>query len=355
MSQLKVPISNPKPDYEVFLNSVLTNYEPARPRLVEYLVNAPVMKAVIEMLDRQWVDPAGDIPSRTAHLDNFIAFWYHLGYDFVRLELAMDFPRPSRPGGDSGRVYAETDVGAITSWDEYEKYPWPEPGDAEFFSYEYINDNLPDGMGLISCHAGGIYEHLSQLMGYETLCMSLFDQPDLVAAVSEKIGSLMEAYYRRLLQLERLIAVFPGDDMGFRSATMISPANLRQYTLPWHKKFASMAHEADLPYFLHSCGNLSEIMPDLIDQVQIDAKHSFEDAIMPIAEFKKQWGDKIGVLGGVDIDKLTRLSPEQLRVHVRGIIEECSPGGRFAIGSGNSIPDYIPVENYLTMVDEILR
>ena len=74
-----------------------------------------------------------------------------------------------------------------------------------------------------------------------------------------------------------------------------------------------------------------------------------------MAEFKKQWGGRIGVLGGVDIDKLTRLSPERLRVYVRGVIEECAPGGRFAIGSGNSIPDYIPVENYLTMVDEILR
>ena len=73
-----------------------------------------------------------------------------------------------------------------------------------------------------------------------------------------------------------------------------------------------------------------------------------------VAEFKKQGGDKIGVLGGVDIDKLTRLSPEELRTYVRKIIDDCAPGGRFAIGSGNSIPDYIPVENYLTMVDEAL-
>lgn len=355
MKQLKVPLSNPKPDCEAFLKSVLTDYEPDRPRLVEYLVNAPVMKAVIEMMGRQWVNSGADIDSKTAYLDNFIAFWHHLGYDFVRIELAMSFPRPSRPGGDSGRVYSETAVGAVTSWKEYEEYPWPDPTELDFFSYEYINDNLLDGMGMISCHAGGIYEYLSSVMGYETLCMALFEQPELVEAISQRIGSLMETYYERLLQLDRLIVVFPGDDMGFRSATMISPAHLRQYTLPWHKKFASMAHKADLPYFLHSCGNLNEIMPDLIDDVQIDAKHSFEDAIIPMAEFKKQWGDKIGVLDGVDIDKLTRLSPEQLRVYVREVIDECAPGGRFAIGSGNSIPDYIPVENYLTMVDEVLR
>jgi uroporphyrinogen decarboxylase len=355
MSELKVPLTHPKPDCDAFLKSVLTDHEPDRPRMVEYLVNAPVMKAVIQMLGRQWADPGQDIDSKTVYWDNFIAFWYHLGYDFVRLELAMNFPRPSRPGGDSGRVYAETAAGAITSWEEFEKYTWPKPLEADFFPYEHISENLPDGMGLIVCHGGGIYEHLSFIMGYETLCMALFDQPDLVMAVSQRIGELMTAYYERLLQLDRLIAIFPGDDMGFRSATMISPAHLKQYILPWHRKFASMAHEAGLPYFLHSCGNLGEIMPDLIDDVKIDARHSFEDAIMPMAEFKKRWGDQIAVLGGVDIDKLTRLSPEQLRVYVRKIIEDCAPGGRFAIGSGNSIPDYVPVENYLTMLDEALK
>jgi len=127
MDLSRVPISKPKPDSELFLKSVLTDYEPERPRLVEYLVNFPVMNAVLEMLGRKWVNSGADIESRSAYLDNFIAFWYHLGYDFVRIELAMNFPRPSRPGGDSGRVYAETATGSITSWDDFEKYPWPDP------------------------------------------------------------------------------------------------------------------------------------------------------------------------------------------------------------------------------------
>ena len=105
MNKLKVPLSNPKPDCDAFLKAVMTDYEPDRPRLVEYLVNAPVMKAVIEMMGRQWVDPGQDIDSKSAYWDNFIALWYHLGYDFVRIELSMNFPRPSRPG-----VLCPTDV-----------------------------------------------------------------------------------------------------------------------------------------------------------------------------------------------------------------------------------------------------
>ena len=118
---------------------------------------------------------------------------------------------------------------------------------------------------------------------------------------------------------------------------------------------AQMAHQAGRLYLLHSCGQTAAIMDDLIDDVGIDAKHSFEDAIVPIGEFQRRWGDRIGVMGGVDVDKLTRLAPDDLRRHVRGIIDECAPRGRFVIGSGNSVPDYVPVENYLTMVDEVLR
>jgi len=116
-----------------------------------------------------------------------------------------------------------------------------------------------------------------------------------------------------------------------------------------------MTHEAGLPYILHSCGNVAAIMEDLIDGVAIDAKHSFEDAIMPAGQFKRRYGDRIGTLGGVDVDVLARQDPPTIRSYVRKLIDECAPGGRFAVGSGNSIPDYIPPENYLTMMDEALR
>ena len=355
MPELRVPLTKPEPDCQAFLDAALTDREQDRPRLVEYLVKPPVMRPVVEMLGREWVDPGPDRASQEAYWGNFVAFWHRTGYDFVRLELALAFPRSHRTSETADRAYSETAVGPIATWDDFERYPWPEVTDEHFFPHEHVCEHMPEGMGLLSCHAGGIFEHLSSLLGYETLCIALYEQPGLVAAVTERIGGLMERYYERLLELDRLIAVFPGDDMGFRSGTLISPGHLRQYTLPWHERFAAMAHEAGLPYFLHSCGNVEAIMPDLIERVGIDAKHSFEDAIVPIAEFQRRWGDRIGVMGGVDVDKLARLEPDALRRYVRGIIDDCSPGGRFVVGSGNSVPDYVPVENYLTMVDEVLR
>lgn len=83
-------------------------------------------------------------------------------------------------------------------------------------------------------------------------------------AVFDKIGKLLIKFYEHQLDLDLLIAIFPCDDMGFRTSTLIKPDALRKYCLPWHKRIAAVTHARDLPYFLHSCGNLSTTMEDLM-------------------------------------------------------------------------------------------
>lgn len=358
-----IPINRPRPDCDTFIRTLMGKTIPQRPPLVEYIVDPVVMRPIVtELIGRKWVEPEpGDRVSQAAYWDNFIAFWHHMGYDFVRLEIGLGFPvhhvigKDPSPGVDRNRAWVDQHHGTIANWDDFERYAWPSMEQADLFPLEYVNDHLPDGLGLIASHGGGVYEHISAIFSYEGLCLMLHDDPELVRAVTDKVGELQAKYYEWLLQLDRLIAVFPGDDMGFRTSTLIAPQHLRRYTLPWHRRFAQMAHEKGLPYFLHSCGNLEAIMGDLIDDVRIDGKHSFEDAITSAAEAQAKWGDRIAILGGVDVDVLARHDPSTVRAYVRRVIDICGPRGRFAIGSGNSIPSYIPVENYLTMIDEANR
>jgi len=53
-------------------------------------------------------------------------------------------------------------------------------------------------------------------------------------AVADRLGELMMAFYSHILDLDNLVAVFPGDDMGYKSATLVAPDVLRTYVLPWH-------------------------------------------------------------------------------------------------------------------------
>ncbi|MHB9032723.1 MAG: uroporphyrinogen decarboxylase family protein [Anaerolineae bacterium] len=357
-----IPLLRAQPDCERFIATLMGRVQPEIPPMVEYLIDDTLRKPIVtNLLGEQWVEiKPGDRASLEGYLDNFISVWWQLGYDFVRFEQSLPFSEEHVQGNDATRsdgVRSWNDMhhGTITSWAEFEAFKWPEVTPTFFANYEYLSRHLPDGMGLIVSHGGGIYEHLAAIFSYEGLCYALYDQPELVAAVAERIGNLMLKIYEQLVQLEHVIAIFPGDDMGFRSATLLPPDALRSYILPWHTRYANLAHEAGLPYFLHSCGNLRQIMPDLIDTVGIDAKHSFENAIIPVDQFQAEYGKRIGVLGGVDIDILGRGTPEQVRAETRRLINVCAPRGRYAIGSGNSIPSYVPLENFLTMLDEAQR
>jgi len=331
----------------------------APPPLVEYLVDDVVMRPIVtELMGQSWVEGIGDRESQRAHLDRFIEFWYRMGYDFVRFEQGLGFDvnqlviPDTAPGSEKQRAWADEHHGSIQSWEDFERYAWPTVAEMDFSPFEYLNDHLPEGMGLMTCHAGGVFEHLSQIMSLEGICLALYDDPELVKAVSDRVGELMSGFYRHLLDLDRVIAIFQGDDMGFRTATLISPSDLKTYVLPWHKRFAAMAHERGLPYFLHSCGNIEAIVEDLISEAGIDGKHSFEDAILPAEAFQARYGGRIAVLGGVDVDILAASTPDQVRQRTRVLMETCGERGRYAIGSGNSIPSYVPVANYLAMVDE---
>jgi uroporphyrinogen decarboxylase len=190
------------------------------------------------------------------------------------------------------------------------------------------------------------------LMGYVPFAMLLKDDPALVQAVADKVGEMLVSIYSTTAEIPRVGAQWIGDDMGFRTSTMVSPEDLQCYVFPWLRKLADIAHAHAMPFLLHSCGNLRQIMDQLIHDVKIDAKHSFEDVIQPVTEAKRLYGDRIALLGGVDVHCLCSSSEEEVRAYTRRLIETCAPGGGWALGTGNSVANYIPLRNYLAMLDE---
>ncbi len=375
MKKFNVPIQKPKPDIDHFLDVMTGKVIPERPPLGEYLVDNAVMKPILKnLLGRKWIDTSANVEfmggqmdfSKTGRekmngfLDNQIAFWYHMGYDYVRVEVSLPLPAISHVASDTAkgneeqnRAWQGLEPGVINSWEDFEKYPWPEITDDTFYIHQYICEHLPDdGFGFITSHAGGVYEHVSRLMGYNGLCNSICDNRELVKAVADKLGNLIFAYTERLLQFPRLAAIMQGEDFGFKTGTLISPEDIRELFFPWLRRFSELIHNNGRPYFLHSCGKVDDLVEDFIEDIKIDGKHSFEDIITPIWEYKKRWGDRLSLIGGIDIHKLSTYDEPMLRAYIRGVIDKCAPGGRFAVGSANSVPSYVPVENYLVMVDE---
>jgi uroporphyrinogen decarboxylase len=252
------------------------------------------------------------------------------------------------------RGWVNESEGVIGSMADFGAYPWPRPEDVDYFELEYVASNLPDGMQVIATTAG-VLEYVMWLMGYAPFAVALYDQPELIEAMFQRIGDLMASIYATICDHPKVGAVFLGDDMGHRSGTMVHPDHLRRYVFPRQRRLVQIAHEHGLPFLLHSCGDLRAVMDDLIDDVGIDGKHSFEDTYLPVTEAKRLYGNRVAILGGVDVDFLVRSDPEQVRAYTRRVLEACMPGGGYAFGTGNSVANYIPVRNYLAMLDEAMQ
>jgi uroporphyrinogen decarboxylase len=127
---------------------------------------------------------------------------------------------------------------------------------------------------------------------------------------------------------------------------------MRAFVLPGHKMCATLTHEAGLPYLLHSCGNLRQITPDLLDDVQVDAKHSYEDTIESVIDAHAEYGHRMACLGGIDMDFLCRADEAAVRERVRHTLDALQHKGRYCLGTGNTVANYVPMRNYLAMLDE---
>jgi uroporphyrinogen decarboxylase len=252
------------------------------------------------------------------------------------------------------RSWQELHQGVITNRGEHEAYRWPSLEEISLVPVEYAAARMPQGMKVILVYIG-IFEDLKQLMGFEALAYATADDPVLVDDILEQLTRLAEHAVGLAAAHPAIGAVFYAEDMGFNTGTLLSPAFMKEHVIPRQKRIADACHRHGKPFLLHSCGNVIALMDDLIDVVGIDAKHSFEDKILPVEKWYERWGDRIAILGGVDMDLLGRGSEEQVRARTRQILEACAPGGGYCMGTGNTAANYVKLENYYAMIDETRR
>ncbi len=290
-----------------------------------------------------------------------VEFYSKLEYDYVVLTLPSPFPRENvilaedtAPLRRHKRAWQDENKGAIESKEDFEKYPWPDTSEIDdiiTLMLDILKRNLPENMKIIPLTPGGVLENVMWLMGAVNFFKALYRDPLLLEKMFQKIGSIISHYCEVCSEDELVGAISMGDDMGYKTGPMISPNFLRKYVFPWHKRCVKNVHKHGKPFILHSCGNLKLVMNDLIEYVKIDAKHSYEDTSYPVVEYKELYNDKIAILGGVDMDKLARMPSLEFRRYVMNILNRCAPGGGYALGCGNSVANYVKLENYLLMLE----
>ncbi|MCK4402091.1 uroporphyrinogen-III decarboxylase-like protein, partial [bacterium] len=200
----------------------------------------------------------------------------------------------------------------------------------------------------------GVLENVMQLVGYETICYIIADDPKLAEDIFEAVGSRLVRYYELSAIYNTVGVLMSNDDWGFKTQTMLSPDDMRKFVFPWHKQIVSVAHANGKPVILHSCGCLTSVMDDVIDDMGYDGKHSYEDTIQTVESAYDQYHDRIAILGGIDLDFLCRSTPEKIYMRSKKLFERAESHGAYALGTGNSVPEYVPDRNYFAMIQAAL-
>ena len=334
------------PDFKN-MQLVLEKKVPKRPTLFEFFLNGPLYNRL-----------AVNINSKSDSHDTarwFTKAYTAAGYDYVTLSGASNYTFPVHTVKESKSSYSLNggDIVDRAGFDSI-KDEWMDPNDADYSTLEAINDDLPDGMKVIAYGPGGVLENVIALCGYDNLCYMVYEDEQLVYDLFEKVGSGLVKFYEICGKYKSVGAMISNDDWGFKTQPMLSPEQCRKYLFPWHKKIVETIHAAGVPSILHSCGNYSEIIDDVIDDMKYDGRHSYEDAIKPVEDCYEELVGRIAVMGGIDVNFIATATPEEVFNRSRKMIERTSSRGGWALGTGNSVPEFIPQENYLAMIDAVL-
>lgn len=232
--------------------------------------------------------------------------------------------------------------------------------------------NLNEQIGKVGNFAGiadrntaGLTENSLRIRGYENWFMDTMIDPDGVETLFDRIVDDKLRYWDAIIDWaietgneSKIQVIAEADDLGSQAATIIDPDILRQMVIPRFKTIFTHVKKR-LPHvktFMHSCGAIREILPDLIEAgLDILNPVQFTAAGMELKELKRDFGDAITFWGGgVDTQStLNNGTPQQVSDEVKQIIDLLAPGGGFVFAPVHNIQDDVSAENFWAMWDTL--
>ena len=348
-----------RPNFDNLRRTLLRQGEPDYVPIVEFGIDSDVKTAFLGR------------PITT--LRDEVEFWVKAGYDFVPVQAGIrSVIRPGHSAAEKASgarslllrksqtaysIYteesrsmdwAEKRRGVITSMEEFEGFAWPDPDKLDLSVFEEIKEYLPPGMKVIA-FLGWVFTSVWTLMGLETFCFALFEQPELIRRMYDRVWAIQSRVLLRLLQFDAIGAIAHPDDLAYSEALMVSPAHFREYVFPWYRWSCAMVRERGLVNIYHSDGRLDTVLGDIL-ACGFDALHPVEPKAMDIVELKRKVGGRVCLIGNIDLGyTLTRGTPREVEEEVRERILTVGRGGGYCLGSSNSVTSYVPLENFNAM------
>lgn len=198
-----------------------------------------------------------------------------------------------------------------------------------------------------------LFERAWTLRGLQNFMMDMYDAPRFVDDLLDAILAYHLEMLDEALKYE-IDGVMFGDDWGQQTGLLFGPRLWRRFIKPRIAELYRVTKAARKAVFIHSCGKVQELFPELIE-LGLDVFNPFQPDVMDPYEIKRLYGRQLCFYGGISVQKLLPFgTPEQIRTEVRHLHDEIGRGGGFIIGPSHDIPGDVPIENLIAMIDTIL-
>jgi hypothetical protein len=235
----------------------------------------------------------------------------------------------------------------LTGW--LEQHP-PQLEDWDFSPVETFIQELGNErfvMGTADVEIGSTFAWAQHFL------MGLYDAPELIHRYLDV--RLRAALLLLEAALERgLDGVHGGYDWASARAPMFSPAHFDEFVFPRLKQITDLCHRYGVPYVKHTDGNVNALIPGMVE-AGVDGFQAIEPkAGMNIAQLKRDFGDRLTLIGNVDCSTVLVTGPvETVRAQTIEVIRAAGPGGGFLLSTSNSVHPGVKPEYYLAMLETV--
>ena len=283
-------------------------------------------------------------------IEDEIALARRLGWQHLRID-GVDAGLPRTYRKVDGGIERYSPEGALYGLDQLEEIP---PLDLEAVSQDAaarVQAAHENGLAAIA-YVPWCFHAVATSMGLLNFAFKTVDDVDFLHAALEFVEQRTRIALREALIPNGVDAVLFDGDCAYRNGLMVSPRVFRDLTQDRTAKTVAPLQEAGIPYVFHSDGKLDDVIPMLVE-LGFSAVHGVEAMANDLADIKRRFGEAITLMGNMDITFLGMSGAGRVREATRTMLDIGSPGGRYVAACNTSPEDFIPVENYLSFVDEI--
>jgi len=239
---------------------------------------------------------------------------------------------------------------------DVEAYHWPSPDD---FNFTKMRKHLEADTkhARIGPSWSPVFSRLLELFGMEQALMNFYLNPVIIEAALSRLDHFYTNFFQRELDTcSDVLDLFGiGDDFAENRKLFISPDHWRKYFKPLYAKWFEMAKKKGLKTFMHACGAISEVLPDLID-IGLDAWQTVQTHL-PGNEperIKREFGHHLTFVGAINTTHiLGKMTPDEVRAHVREQILKLGKSGGYICSADHTIMPEVSPENVAAMYEEI--